>query len=72
MKRLDPQDRNSRTWAVLKEQLEIRLATLRQQNDDASKDERETALLRGRIKEVKWLLSLGEEPKPEVTIEEEF
>lgn len=58
-------DRGSETWRKLKAHLETRLATLRASNDN-SLDERKTAKLRGRIAEVKYLLSLGEDkPMPE-------
>lgn len=47
-------------WAALEGHLKARLATLRAKND-APMSEAETAVLRGRIAEVKAFLSLGDE-----------
>ena len=58
---LSTNDRHSPLWLKLKRELEARLATLRAQND-GDKDERSTAMLRGRIAELKILLALGNEP----------
>ena len=54
-------ERNSALWRKLRKNLEQRLDTLRAQND-GDKDERATAMLRGRIAEVKTLLTLGDDP----------
>ena len=53
-------DKLTPTWAKLEEHLKDRLAMLRAKND-APMSEAETATLRGRIAEVKALLSLGDE-----------
>lgn len=57
-------DRNSAVWQKLKPYLESRLEMLRQQND-GNRTEAQTAKLRGRIAEIKAILSLGTD-KPQV------
>lgn len=54
-------ERHGQLWRDLMRHLEDRLAELRQQND-ATLDDRATATLRGRIAEVKSLLSLDKPP----------
>ena len=58
--RLDQADRVSACWAHLRTHLYERLDNLRKQND-GDKDEIQTAKLRGRIAEVKALLSLEQD-----------
>lgn len=54
-------ERNSALWQKLETKLHSRLEQLRLMND-GNQLESETALLRGRISEVKTLLALGKEP----------
>jgi hypothetical protein len=56
--RLELNDRHSPTWAKLRRHLEARITELRRQNDSDA-DPMKTAKLRGRIAELKGLLSLG-------------
>jgi len=58
-----PADRQTPTWAKLERHLNMRLASLREQNDGDS-DAVATATRRGRIAEVKYLLVLGKERAP--------
>ena len=58
------EDRISPTWNRIQGYLNNRLFELRIQND-RNCDERDTSILRGRIAEIKSLLSLGED-KPDV------
>lgn len=55
---LQPEDRASATWMRIREHLEKRLVQLREKNDKTMPDY-ETENLRGRIAEVKALISLG-------------
>jgi len=48
----------SSTWARVSTHLEARLQVLREKNDN-SQDEQSTARLRGRIEEIKKMLSAG-------------
>jgi hypothetical protein len=57
---LTDNDRASGFWLRLKAHLEERLATNRLVNDNISLTEQDTAVLRGRIRELKALLALGE------------
>lgn len=57
MKVLNDHEASSAVWMKIREHLEERLALLRAKNDD-SKPVDETEKLRGRIREVKYLLSL--------------
>jgi len=54
-------ERNSALWQKIKAHYDRRLRTLRARNDDP-KSESETALLRGRIHEVKALLAIDAIP----------
>jgi ribosomal protein L30/L7E len=47
---------------VVKDHLEARLMRLRVMNENESLDAVQTASIRGRIAEVKGLLSIGEDP----------
>lgn len=58
---LKPIERNSAMWLRLAEHLTARLNTHRAVND-SPKSEIETATLRGRIAELKAILSLGDVP----------
>lgn len=58
--RLEQSDKVSPTWMKLRQHFEEELATLRKMND-GKLDEVATARLRGRIREVKYVLSLGED-----------
>ena len=57
-------DRDSAAWKRLVEHYTARLAALRQQNDSDQTAEK-TEKLRGRIAEVRYLLSLGTD-RPEI------
>lgn len=65
---LTKQDRDSAVWLKLVLHLNARLATLRVKND-ADMTPEKTARLRGRIEEVKALLTLGSD-KPVVEDED--
>lgn len=65
---LDLNDRSGAVWKKIKDHLEARLAKLRERNDKAMPDEA-TRMLRGRIAEVKDLLSLGTD-KPRIESED--
>ncbi len=56
---LEISDLSGRVWTRLKTHYEKRLELLRKQND-YDKDEKATALLRGKIDEVKRFLEIGE------------
>lgn len=58
--RLKQHERGSEVWLSLERHLAERLQTLRMQNDANQTDE-STAHLRGRIAEIKSLLSLGKD-----------
>lgn len=57
---LNEHDRQSALWKKLQAHLEARLQQMRERNDSAI-DVVRTAKLRGRIAEIKYLLSLDEE-----------
>jgi hypothetical protein len=57
---LTPTDKHSAVWRKLVKHYETRLVSLRAQNDNPL-NEAATAVLRGRIQEVKGLLRLNEE-----------
>lgn len=57
---LQPADFKTATWRRHVEALTVRLRDLREQND-LPQDELKTAAIRGRIAEVKQLLSLSED-----------
>lgn len=59
---LSKTDRLSPIWQVVKDHLEARLLRLRVMNENESLDAVQTASIRGRIAEVKGLLSIGEDP----------
>lgn len=60
---LDANDKKSPLWVKIKTHYEQRLEMLRRKNDKRRSDE-ETDYLRGRIAEVKELLTLGDSPTP--------
>lgn len=64
-------DRQSAVWLKLKPYLEARRETLRRKNDTFSMTADKTIHVRGRIAELKAILSLGTD-KPEVPNEEEL
>src|SRR5258708_32032108 len=53
------------TWAYVVDQAEKKLQRLREKNDDARLNEVQTAVLRGRIRELRDLLALPERLKAE-------
>lgn len=57
-------DPRSETWRALEAHINERLATLRAQNDAITLDGNSTAVLRGRIAELKSILSLPEKNLP--------
>lgn len=62
---LHPAERNSPLWLSLARHLQERLSVLRQQND-ASLSPEQTEKVRGRIAQIKEILSLADD-KPPVT-----
>lgn len=52
-------DRRSPLWRKIEKHIEARTAELRVTNDALSLPERDTAVIRGRIAELKNLLALG-------------
>lgn len=61
---LSTAEKHSALWIKIKTELEARLETARIKNDNETLPERETAALRGRIKCLKSILGLGDEPEP--------
>lgn len=61
---LSKEDKHSPVWLRHKEQLEARLEVLRARNDSFLNDE-ETAILRGRIAEIKLMLGLSKDQPPD-------
>ena len=57
-------DYRSETWRFVCKHIETRIEELRRKNDAAELDMQQTALVRGRIAELKLLLSLPEKGKP--------
>ena len=66
---LDQGEAASYLWKKLKGHMEARLALLRSKNDDPNKDGNATAMLRGRIKELKNLMAL-DNPAPSMEAED--
>lgn len=60
---IEQNDRQSAVWLKLKQHLEAELQRLRAKND-GNLDERNTAILRGRIGQVKAILSLEKDAPP--------
>lgn len=58
-----PHELESGAWQKIKAHLETELAERRAYNDGESLTERETAVVRGQIKEIKRLLKMGDQPK---------
>jgi len=59
---LSAADRRSTLWMQIEQHLNQRLDTLRRSND-GDRGEIPTALLRGQIAELKYILTLGQEPR---------
>jgi hypothetical protein len=55
------EDFHTAAWKRLAQRLEVRLQSLREDNDKPSNDELKTALIRGQIKAVKEILALPQE-----------
>jgi len=55
----------SQTWVRLEELLTGELGRLRSMNDDPSLTDIQTATLRGRIKQLKLILAMGDETPPQ-------
>ena len=68
---LDLSDKQSACWLRLKDHYQSRLLSLNEQNS-GDYNEVDTAKLRGRIKEVKLFLSMGDEPPDFVPMEPEL
>lgn len=64
MKCLTESELKSQTWEKIADELRIELNSLRKKNDSINLDAVKTAELRGRIKELKRILSIGEDPPP--------
>lgn len=65
MMRLTEEERQTPLWRKLSEGFAQRIEELRRQNDNESLTERETAALRARITELRYLLGLGN-PAPAI------
>lgn len=63
MTKISPADRGTRLWHDIEEHLQRRLQALREQNDNQGMTADQTAIIRGRIAEVKSLLALGTDDK---------
>lgn len=63
-------DFNSPTWAFLKQHYEARLKKLREENDALKLSEVDTAILRGRIAELKELQNMQEKLSREKSLQE--
>jgi hypothetical protein len=59
---LDQVEAGSQVWKKIKDHLEHELDTLRRKNDDPEMSAEKTALIRGRIKQIKILLALDQAP----------
>jgi hypothetical protein len=57
--KLEPHEFNTAVWARVRAYYEKRIAALRTQNDNTQLTAEETAVIRGRIAEVRGLLALG-------------
>lgn len=68
---LNPADRQSPLWLKLKKHAEERLAKMRVRNDSMKLDEKDTASMRGRIAELKYLATL-DNPAPQTEADETF
>ena len=64
---LTDNDRASSLWQRLRAHLEDRLSQSRSRNDNEALTEQETAALRGRIRLLKSLIALGDDPRPFAT-----
>lgn len=60
--RLEPHEVKSALWLKIKAHLEAELAALREKNDNALLDASATAMLRGRVFQVKRFLLLDTPP----------
>jgi hypothetical protein len=60
--KLTKTEAQSPVWHLIKEHLESRLDSFRKQNDFEDLTEKQTALMRGRIKELKYLIDLDTSP----------
>lgn len=58
---LTPSDLRSETWKHVREGISARIAELREKNDSLGDDQITTSATRGRIAELKRMLSLAEE-----------
>lgn len=63
--KLTKEESRSQTWVRIEELLTAELARLRGLNDDTQKDEIKTAVIRGRIKQLKEVLAMGKETPPQ-------
>lgn len=61
------EERRSALWAKLSDHFEYRLSEMRKQND-SDKSDTDTANLRGRIAELKLIISLGVDPVKETSL----
>ena len=61
---LERADFETRTWRNLAERMRDRIAELREMNDRPQNTELQTAIVRGRIAELKELLALPEKVAP--------
>lgn len=64
--RLDKNERDSALWQKIEGELERRLAMHREDNDSPRNDDTETAVIRGRIQELKALRAWVEDPPPHI------
>lgn len=67
---LEVNDRQSAVWQKLKKHLEAELALLRAKND-RNLDEKRTAILRGRIEQLKMILALDKDV-PQISEEDKL
>lgn len=65
---LTREDRHSATWRKIHARLIEELSDLRAKNDDGSLSEFETAILRGRIGMLKYILDWDVDRTPEIKI----
>jgi hypothetical protein len=59
---LNAADRETLLWRKLRKHLESELADLRERNDSIKHTEQQTAVIRGRIAQIKDLLALDPQP----------
>jgi len=69
--RLSEYEAASPVWLKIKAQMEARLDRYRKENDDFARDAVVTAALRGRIAELKYVLSLDKPARVSIPVQDD-